>query len=151
LLLLLCSWASAAPSPEISLPPRNDYLPADFQLRCEQQPDGAQANGTHAAGAGGSAPSGGQDGDPAASTPDSAAFPSPPTLLLDAPGLRLWHKLDSSFRQPRTSAYLRLWSAAAYASPRAAALSHLLIKLLEDALCETAYLAEVAGLHYGIW
>lgn len=38
-----------------------------------------------------------------------------------------------------------------YASPRAAALSHLLIKLLDDALCETAYLAEVAGLHYGIW
>ena len=32
-----------------------------------------------------------------------------------------------------------------------AALAHLLIKLLEDALCETAYLAEVAGLHYGIW
>lgn len=38
-----------------------------------------------------------------------------------------------------------------YESPRAAALSHLLIKLLDDALCETAYLAEVAGLHYGIW
>ena len=34
---------------------------------------------------------------------------------------------------------------------RALHCSHLLIKLLEDALCETAYLAEVAGLHYGIW
>jgi secreted Zn-dependent insulinase-like peptidase len=78
-------------------------------------------------------------------------FPSPPALLLDQPGLRLWHKLDCSFRQPRTNAYLRLCSTAGYASARAAALSHLTIKLLEDALCETAYLAEVAGLHYGIW
>lgn len=53
--------------------------------------------------------------------------------------------------QPRTNAYLRLFSATGYASPRAAALAHLLIKLLDDALCEVAYLAEVAGLHYGIW
>jgi secreted Zn-dependent insulinase-like peptidase len=87
----------------------------------------------------------------AAAAADSPTFPPPPSLLLDAPGLRVWHKLDSAFRQPRTNAYLRLFSAAGYASPRAAALSNLLIKLLEDALCETAYLAEVAGLHYGIW
>lgn len=161
---LLRGWADAKPSADIALPQRNDYLPTDFTLRCDQQaaqpaPDGAeqQADGGAAApnGKQQAAAEGGQqqaNGDGAgAAAAESTAFPSPPTLLLDEPGLRVWHKLDSSFRQPRTATYLRLSSAAGYASPRAAAASHLLIKLLEDALCETAYLAEVAGLHYGIW
>ncbi|EFN52789.1 hypothetical protein CHLNCDRAFT_138430 [Chlorella variabilis] len=153
------SWADAIPSLDIALPSRNDYLPTNFDLRCEEQANGgAPAAGAASIGENGAA-NGQQQLGPAASAaepggglaPDLAVFPSPPALLLDEPGLLVWHKLDASFRQPRTNAYLRLFSAAGYASPRAAALSHLLIKLLEDALCETAYLAEVAGLHYGIW
>lgn len=81
-----------------------------------QAADGPATNGGAAAADGGAA-----DG-------EAAAFPSPPALLLDVPGLRLWHKLDSSFKQPRTNAYLRLFSEAGYASPRAAALSHLLVR-----------------------
>ncbi|KAL4440115.1 hypothetical protein ABPG75_003116 [Micractinium tetrahymenae] len=155
------SWAAAPPSADIALPQRNDFLPTEFELRCEQQgaagPAGQQQeqqqqDGKDAAAAGpADGPADGAAAAAAAAAADSAAFPSPPALLVDSPGLRVWHKLDSSFRQPRTNAYLRLFSAAGYASPRAAALSHLLIKLLDDALCETAYLAEVAGLHYGIW
>ena len=64
---------------------------------------------------------------------------------------RLWHKLDATFRLPRTNSYWRLASPLTYDSARSAALSHLLLKLLEDALCETAYLADVAGLHYKTW
>lgn len=60
-------------------------------------------------------------------------------------GLRLWHKLDSRFRQPRAHCYCRLASAAGYASPRCAALTALWLKLVEDALNEDAYLADVAG------
>ena len=41
-------------------------------------------------------------------------------------------------------------SSAMYKSPAAAAITHLLLKLLEDALCETAYLADVAGLSYDV-
>lgn len=131
-------------------------MPTDFELKCEQQGAPGPAEEGQQQGEGKqAAASGPADGCTNGAAPtaaaDSAAFPSPPSLLLDAPGLRLWHKLDRSFRQPRTNAYLRLHSAAGYESPRAAALSHLLIKLLDDALCETAYLAEVAGLHYGIW
>ena len=37
-----------------------------------------------------------------------------------------------------------------YDSPRAAAATHLLVKVLEDTLCETAYLADVAGLSYDV-
>lgn len=141
------SWAAAVPSSDIALPQRNDYLPTDFELKgapvqptngTDKQPT---ADGSAVATDGAAA---GADGSP-------GAFPSPPVLLLDAPGLRVWHKQDEAFGQPRTNAYVRLASAAGYASPRAAALAHLLIKALEDTLCETAYLAEVAGLHYGIW
>ena len=138
------SWSSTPPSPDIALPQHNQYLPTDFELCCgdegsdappEPVSDGV-ANGQSAVGL---------------HEPAAAAFPSPPRLLLDEPGLRVWHKLDDSFRQPRTNAQLRLYSPAGYASPRGAALSHLALKGLEDALCETAYLAEVAGLHYGLW
>ena len=43
-----------------------------------------------------------------------------------------------------------MWVQAAYDSPRSTALTHCAIKLAEDALCETAYLADIAGLHYSI-
>ena len=147
------SWAAAAPSADIALPQRNEYLPTDFELCCDQQAaQDAAADGqaAAAAAANGSATAAAATAT-AATEPSPSPFPSPPTLLLDGPGLRVWHKLDASFRQPRTASYLRLFSAAGYASPRSAALSHLTIKLLEDALCQNAYMAEVAGLHYGIW
>ena len=56
---------------------------------------------------------------------------APPRLVCDVPGLRLWHKTDTAFRVPRANAYFLLTSPAAYDSPRAAALTHLTIKLLE--------------------
>ena len=56
---------------------------------------------------------------------------APPLLVHDVPGLRLWHKTDTEFRVPRANAYFLLTSPAAYDSPRAAALTHLTIKLLE--------------------
>jgi len=74
----------------------------------------------------------------------------PPALLADRPGLRLWHKLDATFRLPRASASFLLASAATYDSPAAAAATHVAVALLEDKLCETAYLAEVAGLSYEV-
>lgn len=70
--------------------------------------------------------------------------------LYVAAGIRMWHKLDSRFAQPRVHAYFRISSSHGYTSPRAAALTHLYLKLVEDALNEDAYLADVAGLHYGL-
>jgi hypothetical protein len=123
---------------------------------------------------------------------------APPNLIVDAPGLRVWHKLDQTFRHalpalshslgsltdmlvfmhactalhagmlragqvaacvtpklcacrlPKAVAYFAITSKAAYESPRAAAATHLVLKLAEDALCETAYLADVAGLTYDV-
>ena len=73
---------------------------------------------------------------------------APPALIADERGLRLWHKLDTAFRMPRASAHFLLASPVTYDSAAAAAATHVAVALLEDVLCETAYLAEVAGLSY---
>ncbi|KAF5827025.1 Metalloenzyme, LuxS/M16 peptidase-like protein [Dunaliella salina] len=72
----------------------------------------------------------------------------PPALIHDSPGLRVWHKLDRVFSTPRVVMYLRLASPVLGASPKAVALNHLMLKLLDDVLNEDTYLADVAGLHY---
>jgi len=71
-------------------------------------------------------------------------------LVADRPGLRLWHKLDTTFRMPRASAHFLLASPATYDSAAAAAATHMTVALLEDVLCEDSYLAEVAGLSYSV-
>lgn len=149
---LIDAWSSAAPSQDVQLPPRNNYIPSDFALKCEVEGavvEEAVANDEAAAANGVSTEQGVAAA--AAAADDVSAFPSAPLLLLDQPGLRLWHKLDAAFRLPLANAYFRLASPAAYASPRAAAMTHLVMKLLEDSLCEEAYLADVAGLHYSLW
>ena len=82
--------------------------------------------------------------------PEANSWPTAPEMVCDEPGLRLWHKLDRQFETPKAAAYFCVTSAAMYESPAAAAATHLLMKLLEDALCETAYLADVAGLSYDV-
>ena len=72
-----------------------------------------------------------QAADGAAAEEEEEAPVSPPELISQGAGLRLWHNLDASFRVPRANAYFLLTSPAAYDSPRAAALTHLTIKLLE--------------------
>jgi secreted Zn-dependent insulinase-like peptidase len=74
----------------------------------------------------------------------------PPDLIADAPGLQIWHKLDRTFQRPIAVAYLAITPRAAYNSPKTAALTHLVLKLLQDDVCETAYLADVAGLQYDV-
>lgn len=61
-------------------------------------------------------------------------------LLLPS-GLRLWHKLAIEYGQPRGVSYFRLASPAAAASPTAAVLGALWLRLVEEALAEDSYLA----------
>lgn len=53
--------------------------------------------------------------------------------------------MDTRFRQPRAHCFVRLAGADPYSSPRAAAAAALWLRLVEDALNEDAYLADVAG------
>lgn len=66
------------------------------------------------------------------------------------PSFNLFYVHDKRFKLPKVNCFYRISSPSAYASPREAALAHLFMKLLEDSLCEQAYLADMAGLHYAI-
>lgn len=73
-----------------------------------------------------------------------------PVIEIDEDGLRLWHELDSSFKTPRSTAYFVISTPSSYTSSRAAAATHLLLRLLNDSLNETTYMADVAGLEYAV-
>eukprot|EP00884_Botryococcus_braunii_P020235 jgi/Botrbrau1/6896/Bobra.67_3s0015.1 len=143
---------------DLSLPRKNPFIPTDFTLRCDTATAigselSDQALGSRDRQDDASEPEGLENGE----NPSAPAFQrvaslsTPPVLLVDERGLRVWHKLDTTFRIPKASAYFRLSSPVAYESPAAAASTDLLVKIWTDALCETAYLADVAGLQYEIW
>ncbi|PNH06715.1 Zinc-metallopeptidase, peroxisomal [Tetrabaena socialis] len=82
---------------------------------------------------------------------EAAAAPAQPVLVLAVPGrLRLWHKPDTRFGQPKAVLYLDVQSPEAYSSPRAAVMTRLFVKLMLDYLNEMAYPAQQAGLGYNI-
>ena len=177
---LLTQWGSDPAPAELQLPPQNDFIPTDFSLRSDDtasastsqstiasngQPAAASKRTTRSQGQqqqqqrhgtvaqvgqkhahNGSAVSNGHKED----ATELNSWPTAPKMICDDPGLRLWHKLDRQFETPKAAAYFCVTSAAMYESPAAAAATHLLMKLLEDALCETAYLADVAGLSYDV-
>lgn len=147
-------WTAAGECPkDLSLPPPNPYLATDFTLLSEKlNTQNSGADGAVAIENGRKEEKESDNGTPIAlSNNINPAFPTPPVVVTDIPGLRMWHKLDETFKVPRANAYFRLALPAAYASPHAAALTHLVVKLLEDALCQEAYLADVADLRYYIW
>ena len=153
---LLARWKDAKPMSDMRLPSKNEFVPTDFSLRCEQADgetlDVSETPGNDVKQAPNGLLANGSSTHPSTTEPqDASPFATPPVLLVDRPGLRLWHKTDASFRLPRTTAHIRVSSPACYASARAAAATHLLLKLLEDALCETTYAAELAGLQCSCW
>ena len=60
----------------------------------------------------------------------------------------VWHKVDRTFRRPKTNLYMDVLAPAAYESPRGAILTAICFRLLGDELTEYAYPAEIAGLTY---
>lgn len=138
----------------LALPPRNCYIATDFSLRCDDE-DGGGIEEERAATEPAVAAA-------AASAPLSAVAPlcRPPSLLVDEPGLRLWHKLDASFRVPKASLHAHFTPAVPFSEigsngsgsgALGPAAVHLCSRLLDDALCEEAYLADVAGLSVDAW
>jgi secreted Zn-dependent insulinase-like peptidase len=145
---LLHAWLHAPPAADLSLPPRNAFIATDFALRgVESGSEGAL----------GSAPPA-EDDDVAYPKVDGGPLraPAPPASLAippaDAPRLRAWHKLDGRggrFGAPRAAAFFAVTAADdAAGGPAGEALTHLALKLAEDALAESTYLADVAGLRY---
>ena len=73
-----------------------------------------------------------------------------PRVVVEEAGLRVWHKQDHTFHTPRANVFLALTVLPANDTPRTAALTHLALKLVEDELNETSYLADVAGAVYWV-
>ena len=75
----------------------------------------------------------------------------PPQLLQDLPGFRLWYKQEHEFRVPKGIVYVAIDSPHAVNSPRNIVKTRLCVEMLLDAINETAYPAEIAGMSYNLY
>ncbi len=118
------------------LPKKNPYIATNFELMCRASNGAAAGDGLETGGVG--------------EAPGNAAYPR--RLGPDHAFHPIYHLMDDKFLLPKLATFFRFTRAGpGGASPREVALTHLVIKLLEDVLCEEAYLADTAGLHYSIY
>ncbi|KAJ3571053.1 hypothetical protein NP233_g3999 [Leucocoprinus birnbaumii] len=71
-----------------------------------------------------------------------------PHMIRQTPLTTLWHKKDDRFWIPKAFVMVDIRSPASYATPREAVLTRLYTDLVNDALNEFAYDADLAGLTY---
>lgn len=64
---------------------------------------------------------------------------SSPVCILDEPLIKLWYKLDNTFKVPRANAYFRINLKGACDSVKNCVLTEIYILLLKDELNETIY------------
>ncbi|WP_298441165.1 insulinase family protein [uncultured Ferrimonas sp.] len=74
-----------------------------------------------------------------------------PEVIYQNEQLIFWHKKDNEFNVPKAHLFVALDSDKSHNTCRAAAMTRLYISLLNDALTEITYSAEVAGLSYNIY
>ena len=113
----------------LELPGLNKFIPNDFSLRCDDDTD----DGTKYEGA-----------------ESNAKFPVPPSLVSETPLIRLWHKMDTKYRVPKTYFQSFIITPNIYRSPRTITSCRLFEKVLKDDLNTFAYDAAVAGNSYRI-
>ncbi|KAH6828296.1 Insulinase family protein [Perilla frutescens var. hirtella] len=75
---------------------------------------------------------------------------SSPRCILDEPYMKLWYKLDKTFKLPRANTYFRITLKGGYSNMRNALLTELFILLLKDELNEIIYQASVAKLESSV-
>jgi len=73
-----------------------------------------------------------------------------PSLLVDTLQLRLWHKLDTAFRVPKTAIKFLITSPVVYMSPRTITLCRLFQRVLNDDLNSYVYDASIANCNYNV-
>lgn len=110
----------------LRLPGLNEFIPEDLSLRC----DDPEYQSTF--------------------DPDFDYRTEHPKLLVDTPKMRMWHKMDRTFRVPKTSIRLQLTSPEIYRSPRTITMNRLFQKVLSDDLNSYVYDASVAGCNYRV-
>ncbi|CAB9527211.1 Insulin-degrading enzyme [Seminavis robusta] len=124
------SWENPATIDDrLELPGLNQYIPTDFSLRCDKGV--ATANGD-------------------TSKPSESERNKPPKMIMDRPGLRLWHKMDKYWRVPKAFIKFSLVTPAPYRSPRTMTLIRIYQRILNDDLKSTVYDASLAGCGYRV-
>ncbi|KAH8300473.1 hypothetical protein KR018_008259, partial [Drosophila ironensis] len=76
--------------------------------------------------------------------------PKHPTIILDTPILRVWHKQDNQFNKPKACMTFDLSNPIAYLDPLNCNLNHMMVMLLKDQLNEYLYDAELASLKLNV-
>ncbi|KAG9154982.1 hypothetical protein Leryth_012165 [Lithospermum erythrorhizon] len=84
------------------------------------------------------------------SPPCSIVDGSIPRCILDEPLVKLWYKLDKTFKHPRANAYFRITLKGGYTSLRNALLTELFVLLLKDELNEIVYQASISKLETSV-
>jgi len=112
--------------PRLRLPGLNEFIPEDLSLRCDDEESKA------------------------AFDPEIDYREQHPDLIVDTPKLRMWHKMDRTFRVPKSSIRLQLTSPNIYRTPRTITLNRIFQKVLQDDLNSYVYDASVAGCNYRV-
>lgn len=108
---------------DLQAPGLNQYIPTNFSLRCDDQ------------------------GENVADEADSTTK-TYPELLEEDDKLRLWHKMDTHWRVPKTSIKVAFLSPSMYSTPRDMTLNRIFQRVLSDDLNSFVYDASVAGCRY---
>ncbi|XP_016452343.2 nardilysin-like isoform X3 [Nicotiana tabacum] len=73
-----------------------------------------------------------------------------PRCILEEPLMKIWYKLDKTFKLPRANTYFRITLRGGYGNLKNALLTELFIHLLKDELNEIIYQASVAKLETSV-
>jgi len=120
-------WESPESSDgQLHVPELNKYIPTDFSLRCDDQ------------------------GPELTDSEREKARKVPPVLLHEGKNLRVYHKMDRTWRVPKTSLRLTVITPSTYKTPRCMTLSRIYQRVLNDDLNSFVYDASLAGCNYRI-
>lgn len=129
----LAAWESAEPDTALSYPPRNEYIAERFDIK-----GGSAARAAAAKAAG-------LDEVP------PAPLVTPPEIVHECAAMRLWHRTDDKFDQPRVNAYFHVSLPAIDATPEAYVMADMLTMMVHDTLQDLVrYPAELASLNAGL-
>jgi len=118
-------------NPQLQSPGLNKYIPTDFSLRCDDDEHRSLSI---------------QHDEQNTAKRESP----PPSILLDRPGFRMWHKLDSTWKVPKTFLRISLTSPNVYQSPRTMTLMRIYERMLNDDLNSFVYDARLSGCGYRV-
>ena len=126
-------WETSEPDAELRYPPRNEYIAENFDIK------GGSASWAATAAAAG------------ASEPPPHPLVTPPEIVHECGVMRLWHRLDDKFDQPRVCAYFHVTLPAIEPTAAAYVAADVLTLCVHDSLQdEVRYPAELASLNAGL-